>query len=84
MQNYVITTCSTADVTPEYLKTRCIDYLAFSFCLDGKEYKDDMGATMPHSQFYEAMKNGATTSTSQPNVDELKDFLDHTLKTARM
>lgn len=74
MQNYVITTCSTADVNPEYLKSRNIDYLAFSFCLDEKMHKDDMGVSMPHSEFYSAMKKGATTSTSQPNVDEIKDF----------
>ncbi|MBO5338277.1 MAG: DegV family protein [Clostridia bacterium] len=74
MQNYVITTCSTADVNPEYLKSRDVEYLPFSFYLDGKEYKDDMGVTMSHRQFYDAMKNGASTSTSQPNVDEIKDF----------
>ena len=74
MQNYVITTCSTADVNFEYLKAKNIDYLPFSFYLDEKEYKDDMGISMPHSEFYNAIKNGATPSTSQPNVDEIKAF----------
>ncbi len=74
MQNYVITTCSTADVSCEFLQKRNIGYIKFSYYLDGVEHKDDLGASLSYDEFYEKMKNGVETSTSQPNVDEVKDF----------
>ena len=74
MQNYVIATCSTADVSQEYLKKRNIDFLKFTYSIDGKEYLDDIGVTMPYAQFYAAIRNGANTKTSMPNVETIKDF----------
>lgn len=74
MANYVITTCSTADVSVEHLRERQIDFLKFSFFIDGKEHKDDMGQTLSYEDFYRQMKNGADTKTSQPNSDQIKEF----------
>ncbi len=75
MNNYVIATCSTVDISAEHLKERNIDFIKFSYFLDGKEYFDDIGISMPYKQFYDAMKNGADTKTSLPNVETIKDFL---------
>lgn len=74
MANYVITTCSTCDVSPEHLQSRSIDFLRFSFFIDGKENKDDMGKTLSYDKFYQLMKDGADTKTSQPNVYDIKEF----------
>lgn len=42
--------------------------------LDGKQYNDDLGKTIPFDEFYKAMANGAETSTSQVNVDEYIEY----------
>lgn len=42
--------------------------------LDGKQYSDDLGKSIPFDEFYKAMANGAETSTSQVNVDEYIEY----------
>lgn len=70
MSKYVLSCCSTADISEEHFKSRNIHYVCFHFTLDGKEYYDDLGKSMPLDIFYRAMANGAETKTSQVNVDE--------------
>ena len=74
MANYVLSCCSTADLTDEHFKSRNINYVCFHFSLDGKQYPDDLGKTIPFDQFYKAMADGAETSTSQVNVDEYIEY----------
>ena len=80
MSEYVISCCSTADLTKEHLNRRNINYLCFHYELDGKTYLDDMGETMPLADFYAAMVNGADTRTSQINITEYLDFFETFLK----
>lgn len=68
--SYVLSCCSTADLTPEHFKSRNIEYICFHYELDGVTYPDDLGVTMSFDDFYKAMENGAMTKTSQVNVDE--------------
>lgn len=70
MQDYVLSCCSTADLSKEHFESKGINYVYFHYYLDGKEMPDDLGQTMPFDKFYEAMKNGADTRTSQINADE--------------
>lgn len=83
MGNYVLATCSTADVSAEHLKEREIEYISFSYYMDEQEYVDDLGQTMPFDEFYNKMVNGADTKTSQPNVGQFKEFLTPYLKDGR-
>ncbi len=83
MGNYVLATCSTADVSAEHLKEREIEYISFSYYMDEQEYVDDLGQTMPFDEFYNKMVNGADTKTSQPNVGQFKEFLTPFLKDGR-
>ncbi len=83
MGNYVLATCSTADVSAEHLKERGIEYISFSYYMDEQEYVDDLGQTMPFDEFYNKMANGADTKTSQPNVGQFKEFLTPFLKDGR-
>ncbi len=68
--SYVLSCCSTADLTPEQFAVRNISYICFHYELDGVSYPDDLGVTVPFDKFYQAMVEGATTKTSQVNVDE--------------
>ncbi|MDL2289266.1 DegV family protein [Clostridia bacterium OttesenSCG-928-F22] len=74
MASYVLSCCSTADLTKEHFQNRDIHYICFHFSLDNKEYPDDLGESISYDDFYAAMANGATTKTSQVNVDEFIQF----------
>lgn len=67
---FVLSCCSTADLTQEHFDRRDIHYICFHYSLNGKQYPDDLGKTMPFDKFYQAMAEGAETKTSQVNVDE--------------
>lgn len=74
MSDYIISCCSTADLTKEHFESRQINYICFHYELDGKEYVDDLGQSMDFHEFYRAMANGATTKTSQVNADEFIEY----------
>ena len=74
MSNYVISCCSTADLTREHMLERNIKYACFHYELDGKEYMYDLGQSMPLPDFYKAMEAGAMTKTSQINQEEYMEY----------
>lgn len=74
MANYVLSCCSTADLSEEHFLSRDIHYICFHYMLDGKPYSDDLGKSMPFDKFYEAMAAGAETRTSQVNADEFIEY----------
>ncbi len=80
MSDYIISCCSTADLTEKHFHKRNISYICFHFELDGKEYFDDLGKSIPFDQFYQAMKDGADTKTSQINAEEFEDYFEPFLK----
>lgn len=78
MGQYVISCCSTADLSAEHFAKRDIAWIPFHFYLDEKHYFDDLGKSISYPDFYAAMANGAETRTSQVNVDEyLAAFESH-------
>lgn len=74
MAKYVLSCCSTADLSEEHFLSRDIHYICFHYMLDGKQYEDDLGKSMSFDKFYEAMENGAETRTSQVNADEFIEY----------
>ena len=74
MPGYVLSCCSTADVTRDWLEARDIKYLFFNYYLDGEVCKDDFGATNPPAQLYAKMLAGADAKTSQISAG---DYMAH-------
>ena len=74
MCDYVLSCCSTADLTHEHFESRDIHYICFHYFLDGKEYPDDLGQSVPFAQFYDAMSKGADTRTAQVSIGEYVDY----------
>lgn len=70
MKPYVISCCSTADLSEAHFLARDIHYVCFHYMMDGKQYADDLGKSMPFHDFYRAMADGAQTRTSQVNAEE--------------
>ncbi len=74
MNNYVLSCCSTADLSKEHFESIDVRYICFHYQLDGVDYLDDLGQTMDFDEFYERMANGADTKTSQINADEFIEY----------
>ena len=79
MNNYVLSTCSTLDLSAEYVKKRNIEYIKFVYLTDGKENLDDLGQTISFADFYQMMRDGVDTKTSQPNIDDYKCYFEKLL-----
>lgn len=80
MENFILSCCSTADLSKEHFIQRNIHYICFHFELDGKQYLDDLGESIPFPDFYKAMQQGADTKTSQVNVAEFEEYFEPFLK----
>lgn len=74
MSDFVLTCCSTADLTKEHFASRDIHYVCFHYSINGVTYPDDLGESMSFEEFYKKMAEGAETMTSQVNVSEFIDF----------
>jgi DegV family protein with EDD domain len=72
--SYILSCCSTADLSKEHFESRDIHYICFHYQIDGEEYPDDLGQSMPFDVFYKRMANGADTKTAQVSVGEYVDY----------
>ena len=80
MSEYILSCSSTADLTKEYLEKREIEYICFHYVLDGQDYLDDFGETIPLDEFYLKMQQGADTKTFQINADEYEKYFEKFLQ----
>ena len=74
MSDYILSCCSTADLSKEHFEKREIHYICFHFMLDDITYPDDLGQSIPFPEFYQKMADGAMTKTSQVNADEFVEY----------
>lgn len=80
MSEYILSCCSTADLTLEQMKEFDIHYACFHYQLGGNDYLDDLGQSMDFETFYKRMAGGEDTKTSQLNVDEYTEYFEPFLK----
>ncbi len=74
MAGYVLSCCSTVDLTRDWLDKRDIKYVYFNYELDGVSCKDDFGQTNAPSELYAKMLAGADAKTSQVSTG---DYVEH-------
>ncbi|WP_321971325.1 DegV family protein [Paratractidigestivibacter sp.] len=74
MPGYVLSCCSTVDLTRDWLDGRDIKYVYFNYVLDGVSCKDDFGQTNSPSDLYAKMLAGADAKTSQVSTG---DYVEH-------
>lgn len=74
MSDYVISCCSTADLSKEHFEKIDVHYCCFHYEMDGVQYSDDLGQSMDFDVFYQRMTDGAMTKTSQINADEYEEY----------
>lgn len=80
MSDYVLSCCSTADLSKEHFEKIDVKYIYFHYELDGEQYYDDLGQSMDFETFYKKMAEGADTRTSQVNADEFEEYFEKFLK----
>lgn len=83
MGDYVLSCCSTADLSMERFNKREIQYICFHFTLGGKEYLDDLGESVPPEELYRRMVSGEDTKTSQISIAEYEAFFEKNLKAGK-
>ena len=74
MSDYILSCCSTADLSKEHFESRNIEYICFHYKLNGVDYPDDLGQSIPFEEFYKRMDSGEETQTSQINVTEYLEY----------
>ena len=74
MKHFSLTCCSTADMPVEFFRTNDIPFASFHFIMDGTEYPDDLGQSMPFTEFYRRIAEGAVPTTSQVNVEDYEEL----------
>lgn len=81
--DFILSCCSTADLPLSYFEERDIHFTCFRFQMDGKEYLDDLGQSIPFDEFYRRIAAGAQPTTSQINVQQYVDYFEPFLKAGR-
>ena len=80
MSDYILSCCSTADLSKEHFDKRNISYICFHYTLDGVEYPDDLGVSMPVAALNERLKLGYASPASQVNTTEYVEYFEKVLK----
>ncbi len=73
MSEYILSCCSTCDLSREWLDARNIHYIYFNYEINGAEHKDDFGQTCAPADLYARMHSGADVKTSQVSAGEYMD-----------
>jgi len=81
--DFILSCCSTADLTAEHFAARDIVWVPFHFFLNEEEYPDNLGRSVSFPDFYQAMREGAATRTAQVNVEEYIDHFTPFLETGK-
>ena len=80
MSNFVVTCCSTCDMSLEFMQERKIPFCMFHYTLDGKEYPDDLGQSVPFDKFYQMIADGAQPTTAQVNMEQYIEMFEPILQ----
>ena len=76
MADYILSCCSTADLSKEHFEAMDVKYICFHYMLDGVEYPDDLGQTIAFDDFYQRMVDGADTRTAQVSAGEYETYFE--------
>ena len=70
MNDYVLSCCSTADLSKERFAERNIKVIYFHFMIGNEDYLDDCGESVAPKELFDRMGAGEVTKTSQVTAGE--------------
>lgn len=74
MSDYILSSESTIDLDPEFVKELNVSIINANYELNGKTYLDDFGLSLDIKEFYDNMRNGASPTTSRINTNEYIEY----------
>ncbi len=83
MNEYVLSCCSTTDLTTEQLKKRELSYICFHYTMNEVEYSDDVWQSITADEFYKKLTDGADCHTSQVGVGEYLEYFSKILESGK-
>lgn len=81
--SYILSCCSTVDLSKEHLERLNVSYVCFHYTLDGVEYADDLGQSISFDEFYHRLKNGSDSKTSMISVGEYEEYFSSLLDSGK-
>jgi len=78
--NYVFMTDSDSDLPYELKVKYDIPVIYMPYAMNGKEYFDDLGQTIDHKSYFDAMRNGAVPVTAALNEVAYTEYFEPILK----
>lgn len=80
MSEYIITSCSTADLSKEMFEKKGIPYVMFSYFIDNVEHKDDLYQSISPKDFFKSISDGAEPTTTQVSPGAYAELWEPYLK----
>ncbi|BFN04987.1 DegV family protein [Clostridium tetani] len=78
--NTVILTDSSCDLPLEYIEENNIKFLSLTYNLSYGSFPDDFGKTMSHEKFYNELRKGELSTTSQINAYSFRKCFEELIK----
>jgi len=78
--NYVLMTDVGSDLPASYYEEHKIPFVSLTVTMDGRSFKDDVGQTVPYSEFYEKVRGGSMPTTAMINIGEYADIMEPILQ----
>lgn len=78
--NIKLITDSASDLPIDYVKANQIDIASLEVNIKGEFVKDDLGQTLTYNKFYELLRDGEKTSTSQVNIHTFEEMFEKYVK----
>ena len=81
MSDYRILTDSTTDLSPELIREMDVDVIPLYFTVDGQTYQNDpAGKDMSFSAFYDKLRAGSQSSTTQITPERFREIVEPLLQ----
>ena len=74
MEDYILSCCSSCDLSNEWIEKRNLHYVCFNVMVGNEQKKDDMGKSFSPWEMYERMAAGEDTKTSMVSIGEYMDY----------
>ena len=75
MADFILSCCSTADLSKEHFERRQIHYVCFQYTLDGVEYPDDLGQSVSFRSLLPG--DGGRAPKPAPQQVNVQEYLEY-------
>ncbi len=69
MNNFAILVDAGTDLPRDFYEKFDVDFIPMTCSMDGRDYVDDAGVSLPYKEFYEQMRQGKVFTTSMINTE---------------